>query len=80
MGNFAYICNVMIGIDKTRIAVYVEKTLRDKLDVMRMKYNGERGRNISESKFVEMCLGEYVNMNRDKWGGIKVSEVDIDFD
>ena len=70
----------MIGEDKTRIAVYVDKALRERLDVMRMKYNGERGKAVSESKFVEMCLGEYVNMNRDKWGGVKVGSVDIDFD
>lgn len=70
----------MVSKERERITVNIDRALRDRLDVMRMKYNGERGKAVSESKFVEMCLGEYVNMNRDKWGGVKVGSVDIDFD
>lgn len=70
----------MIGSDKTKVTVYVEKSIRDRIGLMRMRYNEERGKSVSESKFVELCLSEYVNMNRDKWGGVKVSDVDLDFD
>lgn len=70
----------MVSKERERITVNIDRALRERLDVMRMKYNGERGKAVSESKFVEMCLGEYVNMNRDKWGGVRVGSVDIDFD
>jgi hypothetical protein len=70
----------MIGDDKTRIAVYVEKALRDRLGLMRDRWNGERGMNVSESKFLGMCLSEYVNANRDRWGGVRISDGDKDFD
>ena len=70
----------MIGEDKTKILVYVDKALRDKLETMRMRWNGERGKSVSESKFVGMCLSEYVNANRDRWGGVRISDGDRDFD
>jgi hypothetical protein len=46
----------MIGSDKTKVTVYVEKSIRDRLGLMRMRYNEERGKSVSESKFVELCL------------------------
>ena len=70
----------MIGIDKIKISTYVDKTLKDYLEVARMRYNSERGKNVSESKFVGICLAEWVNLNRDRTGVVKVSERDIDFE
>ena len=70
----------MIGGDKIKISTYVDRTLKDYLEVARMKYNRERWKNVSESKFVGVCLAEWVNQNRDKAGVVKVSDRDIDFE
>jgi len=46
--------------------------------MIKERYELERGRVISESKFLEMCLAEWYNLNRDRGIDIKVSE-DEDF-
>lgn len=70
----------MVGKDRHRVMVNIEKGLRERLDVMRMRFNSERGRNVSESKFYEMCLAEWFNFHRDRSGVVDVSDRDLDFE
>lgn len=70
----------MVGKDRDRVMVNIERALRDRLGLMRDRYNSERGNGVSESRFMEMCLSEYVNANRDRWGGVRISDGDKDFD
>ena len=76
-GLIVYLC-VMAVVNRHRITVNLEFTFRENLLMIKERYELERGRVISESKFLEMCLAEWYNLNRERGIDIKVSE-DEDF-